>query len=41
MVAVFGGNVRIIRRKDMDHITGMMERDTRGNSSRVTDTGME
>jgi hypothetical protein len=41
IVAVIGGNVRIIREKDMDHITGLMDRDTRGNTSRVTVTGME
>jgi len=41
MVTVIGGIIRIMRGKDMDHITGLMERDTRGNSSRVSVTGME
>jgi hypothetical protein len=41
MVTVIGGNVRIITTKDMDHITGLMDRDTRGNSSRRSVTGME
>jgi hypothetical protein len=41
MVRVIGGNIRIIREKDMDHITGLMDRDTRGNTSRVRVTGME
>jgi hypothetical protein len=41
VVAVIGGNGRIIRRKDMDHFTGLMEGDTRGNTSRVSNVGME
>jgi hypothetical protein len=41
MVRVIGGNIRIIRKKDMDQVTGLMERDTRGNTSRVTVLGME
>jgi hypothetical protein len=41
MVAVIGGNIRIITRKDMDHFTGQLDRDTRGNSSRVRIRGME
>jgi hypothetical protein len=41
VVTVIGGNVRIITRKDMDHITGLMERDTRGKRSRRRVTGME
>jgi hypothetical protein len=41
MVTVIGGRIRIITRKDMDQLTGMMERDTRGNSSRVSNVGME
>jgi hypothetical protein len=41
MVTVIGGNIRIITRKDMDHITRLVDRDTRGNSSRVRVTGME
>jgi hypothetical protein len=41
VVTVIGGNIRIITRKDMDHFTALMEGDTRGNTSRVTVTGME
>jgi hypothetical protein len=41
MVRVIGGNIRIITRKDMDHFTGQVERDTRGNTSRRRVTGME
>jgi hypothetical protein len=41
LVTVIGGNKRIITKKDMDHITGLMDRDTRGNASRVRVTGME
>jgi hypothetical protein len=41
MVTVIGGKRRIITRKDMDHFTGLMERDTRGNTSRIRVTGME
>jgi hypothetical protein len=41
MVTVIGGNIRIITEKDMDHFTGQVERDTRGNTSRVRVTGME
>ena len=41
MVTVIGGRIRMARRKDMDHITGLMGRDTRGNSSRVSNVGME
>jgi hypothetical protein len=41
LVTVIGGNIRMVRGKDMDHITGLVNRDTRGNSSRVRVTGME
>jgi hypothetical protein len=41
VVTVIGGNLRIITRKDMDHITGQVDRDTRGNGSRRRVTGME
>jgi hypothetical protein len=40
VVTVIGGNIRMVRRKDMDH-TGEMDRDARGNSSRIRVTGME
>ncbi len=41
LVTVIGGRRRITRRKDMEHTSGLMERDTRGNTSRVRVTGME
>jgi hypothetical protein len=41
MVEVIGGNKRIITTKDMDHFTGLMGRDTRGNTSRIRFKGME
>jgi hypothetical protein len=41
LVTVIGGKIRMVRRKDMDHITGLMDRDTRGNTSRRRVTGME
>ena len=41
MVTVIGGRRRITTRKDMEHSSGLMDRDTRGNSSRVRVTGME
>jgi hypothetical protein len=41
MVKVIGGRIRIITRKDMDQVTGLMEGDTRGNTSRMSGTGME
>ncbi len=41
MATVIGGIIRMARRKDMEHTGGRMERDTRGNGSRVIFTGME
>jgi hypothetical protein len=41
MVTVIGGKLRIKRWKDMEHTSGHMVRDTRGNSSRRRKTGME
>jgi hypothetical protein len=41
MATVIGGSGRITNMKDLEHKSGVMERDTRGNSRRVTDTGME
>ena len=41
MVTVIGGNIRIITGEDMDHITVLMEGNTRGNTSRIRVTGME
>ena len=41
MAAVIGGRIRISTRKDMEHSSGLMERDTRGNGSRRRVTGME
>jgi hypothetical protein len=41
VVTVIGGNIRIIRGKDMDQLTWLMDRDTWGNTSRVRLKGME
>jgi hypothetical protein len=41
VVKVIGGNIRMARKKDMDQLTGLVDRDTRGNSSRRRVTGME
>ena len=41
LVTVIGGNIRKARRMDMEHSSGLMDRDTRGNTSRVRNTGME
>jgi hypothetical protein len=38
---VIGGNSRIIRHKDMEYLTGLMERDTSGNGCRISNTAME
>ena len=32
MVTVIGGNSRMVKRKDMEHSRGLMERDTSGNA---------
>ena len=40
MATVIGGRIRIKRWKDMEH-TGLMDRDTRGNTRRISVTGME
>jgi hypothetical protein len=41
MVTLNGGNTRIIRWKDMEQLSLLMEEDTLGNSCRVSNTGME
>ncbi len=41
MVTLFGGNARIITRKDMEHMSGLMETDTLGSGCRMSDTAME
>ena len=41
MVAVFGGNTRMARGKDMEHKSGLMETDTSGSGCRISDTDME
>ena len=41
MVALIGGNTRMVKRKDMEHMSGLMETDTLGNSCRVSSTGVE
>ena len=41
MVTVIGGNTRMARRKDMEHLSGLMESDTSGSGCRISCTGME
>jgi hypothetical protein len=41
VATVIGGRIRMARRKDMEHTGGLLERDTRGNGSRIRFTGME
>ena len=41
VVTVIGGNSRMAIMKDMEHMSGLMERDTSGSGCRVTCTGME
>jgi hypothetical protein len=41
MATVIGGSARITNRKDMEHSSGLINRDTRGNSRRGRVTGME
>jgi predicted nucleic acid-binding Zn finger protein len=41
MATVIGGNTRITRKKDMEHLSGLMDADTSGNTCRMTCTGME
>jgi hypothetical protein len=41
MVALIGGNSRIIGRMDMEYKSGQVETDTLGSGCRVTSMGME
>ena len=41
VVTVIGGNSRITTRKDMEHMSGLMEGDTLGSTCRISNTGME
>ena len=41
MATVIWGSRRITTGKDMEHSSGLMDRDTRGNTRRVTVTDME
>ena len=41
MVTGIGGNSRMARRKDMEHLRQLMETDSSGSKCRVSDTGME
>ena len=41
VATVIGGNKRIIRRKDMEQLSGLVEADISGNGCRVTCTAME
>ncbi len=39
--ALIGGNARMVRAKDMEHMSGLAERDILGSTCRVSNTGME
>ncbi len=41
VATLIGGNSRMVTRKDMEHLSGLMERDTLGSGCRMTNTGME
>ena len=41
MVAVTGGNTRMVREKDMEQWRVLMETDTSGNTVMISSTGME
>ncbi len=40
-VALIGGNARMVTRKDMEHLSGLVEADTLGSGCRMPSTGME
>jgi hypothetical protein len=41
MVTSIGGNSRMLRRKDMEHLSGLMDTDKSGSGWRITCTAME
>ena len=41
MLTLIGGNSRIIRRKDMEQKSGLMDTDTLGSGCRISSIGME
>ncbi len=41
LVALFGGNRRIIKKKDMEHKSGLVENDILGSICRILNMGME
>ena len=41
VVTLIGGNTRMVTRKVMEHVSGLVERDTLDSGCRVTNTGME
>ncbi len=41
MVRVIGGNSRMAREKDMEHMSMLLETDTSGSGCRISNTGME
>ncbi len=41
VVTGIGGNGRMTRGKDMEHLIGLVEADTSGSTCRISDTGME
>ncbi len=41
VVTLIGGKTRMVRRKVMEHLSGLMEGDTSGNTCRMFHMGME
>ena len=41
VATLIGGNTRIVREKDMEHMSGLMETDTLGSTCRMSNTAME
>jgi hypothetical protein len=41
VATVIGGNSRITREKDMEHMSMLMETDTSGSGCRISNTAME
>ncbi len=41
MVTLIGGNSRMVRLEDMEHMSWLVEADTLGNSCRVSSMGLE
>ena len=41
VVTVIGGNIRMVRKKDMEHISLLVDTDTLGNTIKESDKGTE